>query len=199
MNDARFWKHELFRESSRFAEAIKDEEQGGGLVRMVERRSPFLERFAFVTAYMMRKLAESEWLTQDVLQRGWAVTEFPCTLPPPHRRWFAVLEDRRSWRPPFERHYDLNAGAARTLSFRQVCNALIHHFAFDARLAPESGAPEMLFINDERATEALYGMRLDTYRELVLDVAYDEVRWVDMDASRTKRPVIQRRHRPRDA
>jgi hypothetical protein len=37
-------------------------------------------------------------------------------------------------------------------------------------------------------------MLLDNYLELVLDVASDEVGWVDMDASVGR--VIQRRERP---
>jgi hypothetical protein len=48
MNNAQFWKHELFRESSRFHEAVEAE----GIDCLVERRSPTIERFIFVTAYI---------------------------------------------------------------------------------------------------------------------------------------------------
>ena len=92
MNNEQFWKHELFRESSRFREAVDEE----GIDRLVARRSPLIERFVFVTAYMMRKLAEAQWLTVDVIQGGWKVQAFPYTSPPPHRRWFATSPDGQS-------------------------------------------------------------------------------------------------------
>jgi hypothetical protein len=89
MNNAQFWKHELFRESSRFREAVREE----GIDRLVARRSPLIERFVLVTAYMMRKLGEAQWLTVDVIRSGWKVQAFPCTSPPRHRRWFATSSD----------------------------------------------------------------------------------------------------------
>jgi hypothetical protein len=121
------------------------------------------------------------------------VQAFPCTLPPPHRRWFATSHDGTQWRQPLERHYDLDAPGPHTLSFSQVCNYIVHHFAFDVRQDPMHGSPEVLF-NSDRTKDRLFGMRLESYRELVLEVASDEVRWVDMDASVGR--VTQRRHRP---
>lgn len=57
-----------------------------------------------------------------------------------------------------------------------------------------SGGTELLFNSDWTKEDSLYEMLLDTYLELVLDVASDEVGWVDMDASVGR--VIQRRQRP---
>lgn len=189
MNDAQFWKYELFRESSRYGEAIDAE----GLHHLVARRSPVIERFVFVTAYVMRKLDEADWLTVDVTRRGWKVQAFTCTNPPPHRRWFVTSPDGNEWRQPLEQHYDLSAPQTQTLSFPQICDRMVHHFAFDVRRDPASGAIELLF-NSDRTKDRLFAMPLDTYRELVLDAASDEVRWVDMDASEGR--VIQRRARP---
>ena len=189
MNNAQFWKHELFRESSRFRQAVDEE----GIDRLVARRSPLIERFVFVTAYMMRKLAEAQWLTVDVKQSGWKVQAFPCTSPPPHRRWFATSPDGNQWWQPLDQYYDLDAPKRHTLSFGQVCHSIVHHFAFDVRQDPLRGGAELLF-NSDRTKDRLFGMPLDSYLELVLEVASDEVRWVDMDASVGR--VIQRRHRP---
>jgi hypothetical protein len=192
MNNAQWWKDELFRETSRLREAVEYE----SVDKLVARRSPFIERFAFVTAYEMRKLREAEELTQEVLQRGWHVRAFPCVVAPPHRRWFQVSRDRHHWYPPLEQHYDLDAPRAHTLSFFQLCDALIHHFAFDVRLTLPDGGAELLFTSDHKRNTELYGIPLDAYRDRVLDVAYDEVRWVDMDPSRKGSEVIQRRGRP---
>lgn len=190
MNNAKFWKHELFRESSRLREAIDKE----GIDRLLARRSSLIERFVFVTAYMMRKLDEARWLTVDVTRRGWQVQAFPCTSSPPHRRWFVTSPDGNQWSQPLDQHYDLDSPRRHTLSFGQVCDYIVHHFAFDTRQDPVSGGTELLFNSDWTKEDSLYEMLLDTYLELVLDVASDEVGWVDMDASVGR--VIQRRQRP---
>jgi hypothetical protein len=190
MNNAHFWKHELFRESSRLREAVDEE----GIDRLVARRSPLIERFVFVTAYMMRKLAEAQWLTVDATQSGWQVQAFPCTSPPPHRRWFVTSPDTNQRWQPLDQYYDLDAPRRYTLSFGQVCDYMVHHFAFDVRQDPVSGGTELLFNSDRMTDRLLFGMLLDRYLELVLEVASDEVRWVDMDASVGR--VIQRRQRP---
>ncbi len=70
----------------------------------------------------------------------------------------------------------------------------MHHFAFDARQDPVSGGAKLLFNSDWTKEDSLFGMLLDTYLELVLDVASDQVGWVDMDGSVGR--VIQRRQRP---
>ena len=190
VNNAKFWKHELFRESSRLREAIDAE----GIDRLLARRSPLIERFVFVTSYMMRKLDEARWLTVDVTRRGWQVQAFPCTSPPPHRRWFVTSPDGNQWSQPLDQHYDLDAPRRHTLSFGQVCDCIVHHFAFDARQDPVSGGAKLLFNSDWTKEDSLFGMLLDTYLELVLDVASDQVGWVDMDGSVGR--VIQRRQRP---
>jgi hypothetical protein len=129
----------------------------------------------------------------DVTQRGWQVQAFPCTSPLPHRRWFVTSPDGKQWSQPLDQHYDLNAPRGHTLSFGQVCDYIVHHLAFDARQDPVRGVTELLF-NSDRTKDCLFGMLLDNYLELVLDVASDEVGWVDMDASVGR--VIQRRERP---
>jgi hypothetical protein len=188
MNDARFWKNELFRESARMRKRI----EGDGVERLAE-HSVVIERFVFLTAYMMRKLREAIALSEEVLDSEPRVSEFNCTKPPPHRTWFSISEDGETWRQPLEAHYDLDARKSGTLPFERICDLLIHHFAFEVRLAPESGELEILF-NSDRTQDRLFGIPLDDYIAMVEDVAYDEITWVTMD--RDKGQVIQRRQRP---
>jgi hypothetical protein len=129
MNDTQFWKGELFRERARIRERIEEE----GAERLAQ-HSVLIERFVFVTAYMMRKLTEAVALTEEVKTSKWPVSEFPCTQPPPHRTWFRISKDGKTWRQPLEAHYDLNAPRSRALPFRRLCHYLIHHFAFEVRL-----------------------------------------------------------------
>jgi hypothetical protein len=98
---------------------------------------------------------------------------------------------------PLDAHYDLDAPRNSKQRFGDLCNLLIHHFAFEVRLRPVSGELEILF-NSDWTKDRLFGMLLDDYVSLVEEVAYDEIRWVSMDrgAKGGKGRVIQRRHRP---
>jgi len=65
-------------------------------------------------------------------------------MPPPHRRWFAISEDAKNWRQPIEQHYDpANATTAR-LPFKNNCDRLIHHFAFESRYDAAADKVEIL-------------------------------------------------------
>jgi hypothetical protein len=192
MNDERFWKNELLRETARMRESIEKD----GAERLAQ-HSVVVERFVFLTAYMMRKLREAIALSEEVMDSKLRVSEFACTEPPPHRTWFRVSEDGQTWRQPLEAHYDLDAPHSSTLPFERLCDRLIHHFAFEVRIRPVSGKLEILF-NSDWTKDRLFGTLLDDYVSLVEEVAYDEIRWVSMDrgAKGGKGRVIQRRHRP---
>jgi hypothetical protein len=191
VNDAQFWKNELFRESAGMRKRIEKD----GAERLAQ-HSVLIERFVFLTAYMMRKLRDAIALSQEVTEESkLRVSEFDCTQPPPPRTWFRISEDGKTWRQPLEAHYDLDAPRNGTLPFERLCDRLIHHFAFEVRLRPGTGDLEVLF-NSDHTTHRLFGMRLDDYLAMVEDVAYDEITWVDIDLNRTECPVIQRRQRP---
>jgi hypothetical protein len=190
VNRPQFWKDELLREDLRLTRRLEED----GAKHLVE-RSMMLEKFAFVTAYMMRKLAEGDILTLDVTESRWPVLAYRCIVPPPHRHWFQISEDGRNWRQPIEQHYDLANPAEATLDFEAICNRLIHHFAFDTRYDDRTGEIEILF-NSDHSTDRLFAVKLTTYREIVFQVARDEVMWVDMNKAEGR--VIQRRTQPRD-
>jgi hypothetical protein len=80
MNNPQYWKHELFRELYRLRDLIDADGP-----EVVVSRSVSLEKFVFVTAFMMRKLAEADELTYEVTASRWRVFELPQTSPPPDR------------------------------------------------------------------------------------------------------------------
>ncbi len=155
-----------------------------------------VERFVFLTAYIMRKLDEAEFLTRDVTESKWPVTKFPCVVPPPHRAWFAISEDEgKTWRQPLEDHYNLARGNREVLPFCKICDYFVHHFAFAARY--DGGRDEVgIYFNSDHTKDRLFRIALPAYMGLVDEVAYDETAWVDMDSGRAKDPVIRRRQRP---
>jgi hypothetical protein len=188
MNKPEFWKAELHREVGRLRRALEEEPAA-----IVAARSVTIERFAFITAFIMRKLDEADHLTLDVTRSTWPVLRFAGTVPPPHRRWFAITEDRKNWRQPLEQHYDLACPTQETLRFDRLCDRLVHHFAFEVRHDARADEVHILF-NSDHTKDRLYLIMLSTLTRVVEEVAYDEVRWVDM--SRAEGRVIQRRSRP---
>jgi hypothetical protein len=161
MNRPQYWKDELNRELIRMRRLLDGAEPECNGAEDLVMRSMALEKFAFVTAYMARKLAEAEVLTLDITQAEWPVQEFRCTIPPPHHRWFAISEDAENWRQPLEHHYDLERPTPVLLRFRQICNYLIHHFAFETRL--RAGDRVQIFFNSEEHNDRLYSIELGDY------------------------------------
>ena len=190
MNHPAYWQQELMRENINLRRWI---EKAG--VEKVVRLSVSIERHAFVTTYIMRKLTEVGALTEEVIKSTWAVTNYPITVSVPPRAWFLISEDRKTWRQPVEQHYDLDAGREETMKFKDICNRLIHHFAFDVRLDRGGVGVEILF-NSDQSTDRLWAITLDRYMGLVDEVAHDETMWIDGDMSRTANPVIRYRQRP---
>jgi hypothetical protein len=183
----KYWKHQLRRELNELRLVLVEEE----LDSVVERTVP-LERFAFVTAFIMRKLAQGQSLTVEVTEWKLPVQRFTCIQEPPGRAWFLIREvGSETWRQPIEQHYDLERSTSESLSFERTCDLLIHHFAFESRF--NEGRAELLF-NSDHTTDRLYAVALEDYKRLVTEAVDDEVRWVDMDRSINR--VIQRRTRP---
>lgn len=155
-------------------------------------RAVVVERFMLMTAYVMRKLTENDQLTVEMVRSKWPAQEFRCIVPPPHRKWFQVSEDGKHWRQPLEDHYDLTNPSKTRLSFTDICNWIVHHFAFEVRSSDEATI-EILF-NSDRTTDRLFLIMLEDYTHIVEEVAYDEAMWADMN--RYEGRVLQYRQRP---
>lgn len=192
MNNTRYWQDELTREGIELRRRL--DTRG---VEEVLRGSVFVERFVFVTAYIMRKLSEADALTQEVLDFPSPTIVYPCTIPPAPRYWFATSEDGTTWRQPIADHYDLARGRADNLPFKHICNLLVHHFAFDVRMEQGGDGVQLLF-NSRDHQDRLWALKLDDYMTLVAEVAHDETVWIDTDIARKDRPVIRRRQHPAD-
>jgi hypothetical protein len=95
-----------------------------------------------------------------------------------------------------EAHYDFAGGGDERLGFGDVCNYLVHHFAFAVRYDACAADDISIFFNSDRSMDRLFRMALRVYLTLVDEVAYDETGWVNMDASTKKDAVIRRRQRP---
>jgi hypothetical protein len=164
---------------------------------LVERDAISLERFVFVSAYEMRKLADGDHLTQEVTESKWPVQEFSCTRTPPHAHWLVIWEgeDRRH-RQQLEVYYDLESPRRAKLDFELICHLLIHHYAFEARHIEDEDRVAFYFNSVNRKARALYSIDLAVYMRMVQEVSWDEVRVVDHDRSRVGDEVRQWRSHP---
>jgi hypothetical protein len=194
MNNAKWWQDEIGRERSQMLRLLNGEGEGEGVEYLVQ-SSVRLEKFVWVTAYLCRKLKEACALTQEVVDREWPVKRFPVVAIPPHVHWFTITEDLKTFRQPLEQYYDLAHPEDKKLEFPTLCNYLIHHFAFELRLAADNRV-EILFNSDHSKHKGLYLITLDEYMSLLQEVQYDETRWIS--ASRHDGTVTRRRSRPAD-
>jgi hypothetical protein len=155
-------------------------------------RGVVIERFMFVSAYIIRKLAENDELTVDLIDRDWPVRRFECVTYPPHPQQFRVTRNFQDWWQPIEDYYDLANARPASLRLKALCNLVIHHFAFEARGNHEDGI-EIYFNSERTKEEHLYAVAFDRYVELVEEAAYEEAVWFGVDR-KTGRPT---RHRTR--
>jgi hypothetical protein len=61
---------------------LRNEMKGGNWLESESFRLAVVERFVFITAYVARKLFESEELTIDLIQRDWPITQYRCIRHP---------------------------------------------------------------------------------------------------------------------
>ena len=155
-------------------------------------RPAYVERYAFVTAYEMRKLEDAEALTLDVTDHACDVLAYPAIKPPADVYDFLLRNDGRKFRLALDAHYDLEHPQPAKLRFRHLCNRLIHHLAFDVRRDPVADDLELLFTDTDH-NRALQGIPLEDYIALVLEAHYDEIQWVGFNE---KGKRIRRRRRP---
>ena len=127
-----------------------------------------VEKFAFLSAFIIRKLLEAKKLSDELESVKVSVRKF-------ERINFDREITYLNW-DHVEQFYDLTDPVSDNISVRTLCNMLIHSFIFladDTKETPEINI--MLFNSDFTKDKALYEIDLATYFELVESVANDNV------------------------
>ncbi len=158
------WKHQLNRTLLDFR---KLPEKTGRVHDEVS-----LEKFFFVSAFLMRKLWERLELTNDIDETEFAVKKYACIRKPPPIHFWVRDKEGRVWQP-IEDHYELDEPKDATLSFVQLCNQVIHSYVFVAR--PKEG--EVFLCSKRFFEKVLYRIEVTRYLELIERVYYDEIGW----------------------
>ena len=172
---------------------LRDVMAGSNWLESESFRSAVVERLAFISAFISRKLLESEELTIDLIERDWPIKQFRCIRHAPARQQFRVTHDMQRWWQPIEHHYDLANPQDNTLRLHALCNLVIHHFAFEIR-SRNADRIEIYFNSDRSKAKFLNMITLDTYIEFTDEVAHDRAVFFTVDR-RTNRQVRHRRRR----
>lgn len=162
--DSVVWKEELAKDLQHIRRSIAAVQPDASY----ERTAVAIEKFAFTSAFIVRKLLEANKLSDEIESASISVTEFPridIETPIHFLNWHR-----------FQAFYDLDTGARTNLSPRRLCNTLIHSFVF----VPETDEAgnrfdSILFNSDHSKDKQLYRIALDTLFTFIEAVASDDI------------------------
>jgi hypothetical protein len=141
------WKCYLWRDAQTLERAMSRKSLSGASERSQWALSR-LERTVFTAALSVRKLADSEKLSDECL--AYAV--------PAHR--FAATGTKRptsmNWHH-FDEHFDMQTPTPCNLCTRDLCNTLIHSFQFFFAFSEERLLSGFMVSSDRKRTVCLYG------------------------------------------
>lgn len=152
--DSRIWKEELARD----LQAIRDrlqEFESSRVEGAFESASVALDKFAYTSAYIVRKLSEAHKLSDEFESILWPVLT--------HAR----LDTKRpihfmNWHR-LEQHYDFEACMSTKITSRRLCNLLIHSFVFMPEMDETAERFSAILFNSDRTKDSeLFEISLET-------------------------------------
>jgi hypothetical protein len=148
-----------------------------------------VERFVFWAAFAVRKLIESQKLSDE-----FEAEQFPVSL---HPRIAAEAPEDLVSSHHLERFYDLAISHKKTLSAKRLCDQLIHSFQFlpvtDEEQRHLAG---LLFNSDRTRTDGLFFIEWPEFERLIISAAEDDITYMHVDRSSGR--VVKRREPPAD-
>lgn len=158
------WKEELARDLRTVKRWIAD----ASSTAPHEKASVVIEKFAFTSAFIIRKLSEASKLSDDVESSSLPVRRFLRVdggVPIHFLNWHR-----------FETFYDLDRPEETSLSPRRLCNILIHSFVFVPEM-DETGTrfESVLFNSDHTKDKYLFQISLDALFTFVEAVSVDHI------------------------
>ncbi|MGC1121520.1 MAG: hypothetical protein WBA22_10545 [Candidatus Methanofastidiosia archaeon] len=156
------WKEELqkeFKSFSKFLTEIKTSENEYFNLRV--------EKFFFVSAFIIRKLNESNKLSDELTSKDFIYVKY-------NRIRSDAIVDFLNFHH-FDRFYDLKREEKCLLKSRDICNYFIHSFIFST-VHDENGQLCGVLVNSDRTKdEFLLYVELNTFTELINDVIDDDI------------------------
>jgi len=160
--DSVIWKKELHKELDNFNMFLADIETSKD-----ECFDFTVEKFFFVSAFMIRKLSEGNKLSDELTSKDFSCIEY-------RRIKSNSIIDHLNWHH-MERFYNLEKKDTSLIKLRDICNFLIHSFAFCV-VTDDSRKLSGILVNSDRTKDKyLLHIQLDTFIELINDVINDKV------------------------
>lgn len=191
VNESSYWKADLAREVENINRRLRR-------YKSLKKRdlSPsevlayHIERFAFLVAFIARKLLDSSKLSQQLESESLNLTAYPA-----RKRRYKRKDDEHE----IMERYLFSRPTRHAISLRRLCDILIHSSEFNIVFNEERELS--LAFNSERTQAVLYEITLSSLVTVANNVAEDDVvhsRWV-WDKKLGKRiETVRSRHLPPD-
>jgi hypothetical protein len=169
IHDSQVWKEVLLSELRGLREYLA-KAQASRRSDIKERALVRVEKFVFISAFIMRKLFEVRKISDEMARSELNVLSFPRSNP--GRRIHRMNWDR------IDLHYDLGRATSRKVPVRTLCNQLIHSAVFLCGTGEADGQVEGFYItsDDQKESRLLY-VDLEIYCEVVERVISDDIVW----------------------
>jgi hypothetical protein len=155
IEDALAWKDELIVVADRLEAKTKQ-------TRWSDRTGLLIERDFVVSAYAMQKLVDSHDISAELRNRHIPVRRYELTGPPPDP---ADITDS----------YDFENGRRSTLSVKNLCEEILHSFAFTFFCGETADLFDGIYVSADRdAKRHLYLLLASDYIALCWDVGNEK-------------------------
>jgi hypothetical protein len=185
IDDSGPWKRDLGREAVTLSRALGRFKSGRNDVS--DALFYKVERFCFLSAFIVRRLLEAEKLSQEVERTTLAARTFRRRTR--GFRGFDVLT-----RGDVEKRYVLSASATSRIALAPLCNMLVHTADFVIVEYPKRSL--RLFFSSEKHARRLFSVTLEDVVSLVREVSQDDVcyaHWERDPVSNLMRNVVRSR------
>ncbi len=125
------------------------------------------EKFVFWSAFVVRKLADSNKLSDEIEECRWSADRYP-------KRDLRPFVDFLNWHR-LDDNYDLAKMSAACLETRRLCGILLHSLVFIPVVGDDERSIVGFFFNSDRTKDNVYFMLWAEYSRLVRDVSRDDV------------------------
>ncbi len=157
------WKDAIRSDATNLRDSINHGNDDGTLAK--------IERIVFVSAYSIRRLIESNKLTQRCLEHSVRCDKFPAISgkDPDHLNWHHI-----------DRFFDLEKPEMTSVGIKMFCNQIIHSFIFAFSEEKEGVLDSILVTSERNKNDALFSFHTDEIFELMDLISSDVVassRW----------------------
>ncbi len=180
--ESSYWKNDLLREMDQVNEllSLSEPQPDEEIDELETRKGVGLEKFMFLSAYIVRKLLEAFKLSDEVEGTKLTIGRYPRipssrNVPYYDRDPLDFLSAHR-----IEKFYRLDAPEKVTMNIKGVVNQLVHSFIFVPQLSISKRDCEtvfngVLFNSEKTKGDWLFSLQLQDWQDFIQRVAHDDI------------------------